>query len=73
MLGGFGGKLRGTPLRLYALGAFNYSSFTIERVDPAGNLKAFERAMIDAAIGGRAMVPLGTPYVRLFADFLIAC
>ena len=69
--GGFGGRLAGTPLRLYLIGEFNYSDFSITREGPLGELLSLHRALIDVEAGGRAMVPVGSTHVRLFADFLI--
>ena len=62
---GFGGKVPGSLLRMYALAQFNGSQFSILRED-----LALERTLMELSGGGRVLFPL-TSNLRLYADALL--
>lgn len=62
---GFGGKVPGSLLRMYALAEFDISQFSIQRGEVA-----LQRDVSNLAAGGRLLLPL-TGNIRVFGDVLL--
>lgn len=65
--GGVGGVIPDTIIRLYGIGEFTYSSFSVLRSESELGLS---RNSTELAMGGRMLVPLFS-WLRVFADGLI--
>ena len=61
--GGMGAKIVGAPIRLYAIGAFDFSTFDVVRADQF----PLARELTEMAAGGRILLGL-SPHIRVFAD-----
>lgn len=65
-LGG-GGKFRGSPVRLYAIGQFNTSSFSAERTFN-GKRRVIDRQITDLNVGARFLWPIAGRHLRVYVD-----